>query len=399
MGKALILIVAASILGGGVVLFGGIQRTVYQADRELSEHEARILARYIAQSGLSEARAVVLREPDAFSTTTEVRGRFNGGTYVTTITPGQTGGRPSVTLRVDGAFDLGASRGAATHTIETTYRLAEGAGGGPSESLPEFWQYGLLMEGALTVNGNVSVLGAPNVNANVHTNDRIQLNGNNTFEGFGTHVTGAHSNPGWRLHSSFTPRANPDDLPTVQQVSRVDIPIFDAVEHRYLATRQDQGNLHLSGNVQLGTREDPTIWYVGGDLTINGGTRLAGYGVFLVRGNINLAGNFQTTNAVGNESNVGFYTSGNVNMNGTVEVHGQFWARQNLNFSGNSRLYGSIVVGGVVNWNGNPTIHYRGPSPALVDPIWPDEDPASGEWEPVSYREWAGREAAVPAGE
>jgi hypothetical protein len=392
MGKALILIVTASIMGAGLTLFTGVQQSTYKADAELSEHEARVVARQVALSAVSEARVRVLSNPDLITGITQFTGSSMGGTYQTTVTPVGEGADRQYIMRIDVRVPTGPDGAYATHTIELTYGLA------PDSSIllgdngvPQFFSYAILMEEALNVSGNMNVIGSPSLNADVHTNSSIFLEGGNSVGGFGSYVTTAESNPARRLMTTFQPAVNPDNLPTVRQVPRVNIVRFDASEYRDLATRTFSGNLNVTSTQTFGSRDRPEIWYIGGDLSIGSGARLDGYIIFLVQGDIVLTGNFETTGAVGNESNVGFYTSGSVRMSGNVAVSGQFLARRNLQFSGTSSLRGTVTVGGTVVWDGTPTVYYREASPALTAPLWPEPITGFDDWRPLSYREWAGR--------
>lgn len=399
MGKALILIVAASLMGAGFVIFTGVQQSTYRASVQLSEHEARVLARQIVLSGVSEARAGVLTNPGAVTEVMQFSGSTMGGTYSTTITPVGEGEDIQFVIRVESRMPLGPDRGFVSHTIELTYALANDSEVDLNDDgVPQFFTYALLMNGPLNVNGNMRVLGGPSLNADIHTNSSISLEGGNSVAGFGTYVTTAASKPARRLMTTFSPAVNPDDLPTVQQKAPINILRFNAADYADLATRVTEGNLTLSGNNVLGTRDNPEIWYVTGELSVAAGTRLDGYAIFMVEGDIVLGGNFTTTGAVGNESSLGFYTSSSVRMSGSVEVYGQFLARENLTFSGTSTLHGNVTVGGTVVWGGTPTIQYREASPALTTPLWPEPIAGFAEWRPVNYREWAGRTDAEPAG-
>jgi hypothetical protein len=386
MGKALILIVTASIMGAGFVLFSGVQQSTYRADAELSHHEARVVARQLALSAVSEARAIVLGHPHQITETTQFTGSAMGGSYVTTVTPVGEGADRQFIMRIESRVAVGDGN-FATHTIEVTYGLAPDASVLLNENgVPQFFSYALLMEESLNVNGNMSVVGGPSLNADVHTNSHISLSGGNSAEGFGTYVTTATSSPQQRLMTTFKPAVNPNNLPTVQRVPRVNIIRFDAREFSDLATRTTEGNLSLSGSYVLGSRDRPEIWHVTGDLTVNG-AQLQGYVIFLVEGDINLSGNLLTSGGVGGESTVGFYTSSNVKMSGSVDVSGQFLARGNLTFSGTSALRGTVTVGGTVVWGGTPTVYYREASPALTAPLWPDPITGFEDWRPLAYRE------------
>lgn len=357
MGKALLLLVTAVMLAGGMMIYNGTGRSAVAADEQLAQYAAETVAREIAMSAYHLGVKMV-KDDDLQST----EGTYQGGTYDLSFdVAGDT-----VVMVATGTMPVHTFEGSGTteHVIRATFARSS-TEETISEEVPVYFRYGLLSEQSVTINGNVSIDSEDNtVNADVHTNANIQLNGNNSVRGFGSYVGSAHSNPGHRLYSTFDPYV-PDGDPTVRQAERVDIPTFDASDYQAMATQTTSGNLTLSGHNTFGTREDPVIWYVSGDLTVTGGTSATGYVIFLVDGNINLEGNFSNTEAYG-ESNIGLYASGNVNVNGGVEVVGQILAGQNVTMSGNSHLYGSITTAGLVNFNGTVDITFREASPALT---------------------------------
>jgi hypothetical protein len=119
----------------------------------------------------------------------------------------------------DGA-DAIAADDAVMSVFEITYGLASDSDVDLNDDgLPQFFTYALLMEGPLTLSGNMTVVGRPTLNADVHTNSSIFVEGRNEVQGFGTYVTTATANPARRLLTTFDPSVNPDNHPTVQQVN------------------------------------------------------------------------------------------------------------------------------------------------------------------------------------
>ena len=255
-------------------------------------------------------------------------------------------------------------------SIKSTILLQHGSGS-QSIAAPPFLKYGIISDQSITMNGNILIRddNNPLLNANVHTNSNFQMNGVNTIRGFLTYVGNAHSNPSWRLNTSFIPNVNLDNLPVHRKVSTINIPPFDPDNYICKATQIHLGNLSLSGNRTLGTKEQPQIIYVGGDLTISG--NITGYAAFIVRGNININGNVSITSQDPTGNNLGLYTRQNLNVNGNVTLRAQVFTNQNVNLGGNSKVYGGITAKGTINFNGNVSIFYREPTLQLTHPFWP----------------------------
>src|SRR5690554_687739 len=153
MGKALLFLVATTTLTSGVLLYSGIQRSVFQAAEQLSEQEAQVVARQVALTAMSEARTTFLADPDGLSGSVTYSGSYEGGSFETTFVPELGTEESSVRIRVEGRMPHGGGK-TATHTIETTYRLSgEGGSVSPPQQVPSFMSYGILTNGTLTMNG------------------------------------------------------------------------------------------------------------------------------------------------------------------------------------------------------------------------------------------------------
>ncbi len=252
-------------------------------------------------------------------------------------------------------------------TIKATVHLPRGGGGGGT---PGFMNYAVATGQNLTLNGNITIRddNNPNINANIHTNRNFQMNGNNTVKGFLTYSGTAHSNPAWRINTAIAPNVNPDASPVHSKTSQIEIPDFNPDDYLGIATDVHNGNLIMSGNNTLGTKENPKIIYIGGDLILSGS--ITGYAAFIVKGNLNMNGNVSITTQDPTGNNLGIYTKGNVNMNGNVRVRAQILANQNVNMNGNVKVYGSVTTKGVVNFNGNVDIFYRPATEELTSPFW-----------------------------
>jgi len=241
----------------------------------------------------------------------------------------------------------------------------------PKATVPKFMNYALLTQRSIAINGNVKILddNNPSWNANVHTNSNFSMNGNNKIKGFVTYSGNMRANPSWRLNTEIVPNQNSKNLPHFQQTSLVKIPLFIPDNFRSKATTVYNSNaIFNKKNIILGTKNNPKIIYVNGNLTISG--NVTGYGVFIVRGNINLSGNITINAEDPSGSNLGLYTSGNINVSGNVILKAQIFANQNLNFSGNVKVYGSITTRGASNFSGNISIFYKPANANLTSQFW-----------------------------
>ena len=253
-------------------------------------------------------------------------------------------------------------------TIRSVIQLP--VAGDSSSGVPGFMDYAVCTGDEFTMNGNINIQDDNNTqwNANVHTNAEFQMNGNNTIKGFLTYYSEAHSNPQSRLNTNIVPNQNPGNLPNHYQDSMVTIPTFNPDDYKSTASIVYPNNKTLNGNIVLGTKDNPQIIYVGGDLTLNG--NVTGYGVFIVKGNILINGNVTVNSVDPGGSNLGLYTAGDLNANGNVKIYAQVLTGGNANLNGNCKVYGSVTTKGTVNFNGNVNVYYRPATGALTTPFW-----------------------------
>lgn len=278
---------------------------------------------------------------------------------------------------------------------------------------PPFMQYAILSEGALALHGNVDVAieakgdERNKLNANVHSNTRLDVRGNVMIEGFGTSAGPVNAGDGF-----FNPYNPTGASRTQAYTDPVEIPVFDAeafvrdmVGDQCLANpagcanilKVETGGLKFEGKKNQtavlnnpGTREQPFVWFVrGGKLEITGNVQIPGYVVFVAEDGFRIAGNVtlgDTGYSGGDESSVGFYTGkdGEIKVNGNTKLYGQVFAGESISIHGNVSVYGSLTTRGTVDIGGNPSIYYRAASPALTKP-W--QEPLTYV-ELVAYNEW-----------
>lgn len=375
MGKSLLIIAGAAAVLAMYSLVGGAGTSTSRSAEVVHQHAERVLAREIALSGhagtLTAIRDEILASGQ-YSGGQQYSGVFQSGTYLATSEV--SGDTLTVITR--------ATRPTTSYVVRGSYLMGDSSNG-ESTNVPDFMGFGLLAENDFSITGNSRIFGTPGNNANVHTNGMLSIGGNALVQGFGTHVTGASAGAAGHFH----PVDNPEDLATVRNGARINIPVFDPTDYLARATIVTHGDLNL-GDTELGSKDTPTIWHVKGDLTANGNITLNGYGVFVVEGNATINGTVITTGGEDNMSNVAVYAAGDVTINGTATLYGQVFTAGDLTMNGNATLYGNATTRTNANLSGNFQIHYRNASPALTDPIWPEQGTGvPAELTRVDYRE------------
>lgn len=250
-----------------------------------------------------------------------------------------------------------------TVTIQSVVQLTS------APSVPPFLEYALASGEDLHLQGSIDIRddNNPNWNANIHSNGNLETQGNAyDVRGFGTYSEELESN-----HNNFTPNVNPNSDPVNAQIPPVTLPTFDPNDYIGIATSITEGNLTISGATTLGTKSNPAIYYVNGNLNFRGST--SGYGIFIVTGNITFNGNVSVTTVDPTGSNLGFYAGGNIEAHGNINLAGQMYALGDIHANGNFTLVGSMTAKENIELSGNPTIRYRPANAALTDPLWPTE--------------------------
>lgn len=243
----------------------------------------------------------------------------------------------------------------------------------PSPDVPPFFKYALLGGTEVIINGNNSSVvddNNPTINANVHSNDKIILNGNSTLiEGFATYTGSITAN--WH-QVTITPNQNPSSLPVHSNSTALAIPAFNPTDYLSEATQVYYGDKTFSGNVTLGTKENPEIIYISGKLFIQG--TFSGYGIFIVKDDVEVTGNVLVANPIPSTSSIGIYTEKKFIVNGANRIiYAQVFANDDIILNNNNiSLYGSITSRKKVILNGNyANIFYKPASGYLTNPFWP----------------------------
>ena len=237
-------------------------------------------------------------------------------------------------------------------------------------NVPPFFQYAILSNGILGISRDlyVGVEGDAPINANIFTNSDLYLNSSTAIiEGF-AYYNGTANVPN-ALNQAIQPRYNPGNLPAYKQADPVAVPDFSVNDFKHLAAESSTSNLYLQGHYELGTKENPKIFYVKSKIITQGPVTFSGYGIFLAGKGIDIQHNVSAVDY--GETSLAFYTDQNILVRNNLEVAAQLFAKEDVNLGGNSTLYGNITAGGVVKMAGALDVYYRPTIPELTEPFWP----------------------------
>jgi len=365
MGRSLLIIVGMTAALISTSLFGGAGTSATRSAEQVTEHNARVLAREIALSGHStvqERVAAAFAHNGAYTGLPRYDGAFQGGTYSSDVSR-----QDSVVTIVTRSQFSGTS-----YVIRAEYAIR-----GLIPNPPPFMRAAMFSNMNFTINNRLRTSSeVTGVNANIRANNNITFNTpslGSRVQGFGLAAGSVNMGPE-PASLVFSPVLNPDRLPLTQRVSTVAFPAFSASAHASRANRTTPGDLTISGQVQLGTREAPVIWYVGGDFRTTGPVHFKGYGVFLVNGNVNFAHDV-ASDLHPAETSIAFYTDKNINQSvGVMNLAGQLFAGQNINIHSNATLYGAMST--AMNFDlRNAALHiaYRPVANGLTEPFWPGQ--------------------------
>jgi hypothetical protein len=325
------------------------------------------------------------------------------------------------------------------YTIQATYTK-----GITNIGVPPALRTALVSDQNLRFNGSPTIRSSSSTtNADVHANQELDAQGspvNFVIEGYGTYsddYTGNNT-------AFFQPNQTDPSVPgTTYRYDPMYVPTVNvaaAAATAHAITNPPSGTFTMGADLWdnltdgldaslapssltgKGTPEDPFIWYVGGNMVMNGNLRLPrgigpgapqGHIKLYVNGNLTFQGNGtvtptyadapsnnQTDTAIRNwvaqhlpeGSSMAIYVAGNVNFNGNVSVAALIHSNGAVTFNGGGNkvnIIGSVVSKQSMTFNGNNKLWYTEASETVKDPGY-DYNVPTGVFL-LDYLEWPER--------
>ena len=362
MGKMLILLVVGMGVVASLARLQMTQSSSNAADNATIDFQ-RNQARNLALSGVDLAIARVAA--DSTWMTGYSSNSISNGTLDVAIerTSAMYPGGPNVNLKSARLITSTGTVLGETRVIQAVIQI-------PSlNTLPAGLRYAMYSHGDLEMRGNETVRddNNPAWNANIHTNAALKLTGNNTVKGYGTYFSNISSSPASNLNPTFTPNV-PSGGPVQYKTAMVPRPTIDPSKWAALATQTYNGATTFSGSTVLGSKNNPAIIYVKGNLTLSG--NVSGYGVLLVTGNLFLVGNTTVTSLDPSGNNLGVIVGGDAQVNGNVTVAGNFLTKGDFLSNGSVTVIGSVAANGRIDVKGGVTVRYRPPMAGVMGKVW-----------------------------
>ena len=240
-------------------------------------------------------------------------------------------------------------------------------------NLPEFLTYAVIGEEEVTLNGEsilVKEAVNPQLNANVHSNNEVILNGKKIhIRGFATYVDNIIIDGD---DIRIMPNNNSNNNPPHYQVSGVDIPEIEIEDYKSLADIVYESDKQLSGNVNLGTELDPLVIYVGENLYLDGVT-FNGYGVIFVEDEVEVVSNAKNSTSDPDYGKVLIATGGKFKLNNSsTTLHASVYAKNEININAeDAAIEGSLATLRKNTLNGNNIkLQYKPVHSALAELVF-----------------------------
>lgn len=282
-------------------------------------------------------------------------------------------------------------------------------------SLPPFYNFAITSGGRIDVQGRTDLWAgfedsAAGGNASVFANGFLDLdNDDSRINGFSYNASpyspgGDYRDPDrdtWKswMGSVVQPNYNPAGILGNVAVEAIEIPHLDVNMFKSQATKVSRRSVTLRGHYELGTKEEPMVWFVNGDVTTRGGVTFSGYGVLLVRGSIIISDDITPTLDLGEvigsvlgllfgssdpepepeatpitETMLGLYANESVTFKRSgLTVAAHVFTNSDVRVLRDLTLYGNITAAGDVSWvsGGHNTLYFLEAPRALTDIFWP----------------------------
>lgn len=381
MAKLALIMVGVFMLVG-THLITNSRSNLIESETNMAKDQYEILARNAALAGLDHVKQKLA---DSFESYSNVTGTNDSIAYVVNAV---VSGISDVTVHSVGTAYTYEGE-AIAFNVQAKFKLRTTL---PTHA-PPFMRYAVMTDEELVLQGNIEIEGdvGNELNGNIHTNDKLKLNGNAAMtRGFGTFKLLALPSEA-AIADNFVPIYNPDNAPVCFQTDEIVIPTMDpATLAAGMTIDSTAGALTLSNDIHFGgTREDPYVWHVIGDMLVQGGgIEIDGYHIFLVEGQADIRANVEIGSSGydgGQESSIAIYTSSGVQLRGGAEVYGQIYSNGAVEFyAGTPAVYGSVTTKGAVDFRGDVNIFYREPSPGLTQEFQDNVDLLDR----IAYSEW-----------
>ena len=358
MSKTVIIVILGAVIIYGITNLV-INENIYEMSEKSIDIYSQTKARNIGNSA-AEILKVKVAEDNNFRVNSAQTINLDEGTATYRVVDTTFDGETLV------KFDISANYLDSYKHIEAFVKI--------ESSLPSLMNKGVMGEKEVTFNGDylsVKDTNNPTINADVHSNMGVKLNGSNYFfEGFITSA-GTIDNDGSNIQ--IIPNSNPQGAPVSQQnVAPVAIPNFVAGNYLSKANQTYDSDQTFSGNIILGTKSSPKIIYVKGKVIMNN-TNITGYGIIVAENDIEIYGNVSINSANQTASQFGMFTSGKLminNANKTVEATIISQSETILN-NQDINVIGSITSKDKVTFNGlRGRLFYKPADESIISPFF-----------------------------
>lgn len=345
MARALIIILSSVIITFGIYSLL-VNRSITNSTENMSDYYRDVMVRNIANSMVEILQRKLLDNKN-FRVQNWESTSLLGGSSKFRIIDTLANGDSVIKVNIIGNFE-GKEKG-----IEVFYKIYPFG----NDSIPMILNYAVFSGNSLTLNGNVTITNAGNgQNTDVHTNGNFSMNGSNKIEGFVTYSGTFSSNPPSGVNN-ITPINNPKNLPNHYRIAQLPIPEFNPSQYKNIATEIYYGDKIFNGNITLGTKENPKIIYVTGNLTLNG--KIEGYGLFITEGRTIFNGDLTILNPDNYANNIGIFSGDKLIVNGRVKLSAQIFSNEEVIFNGNIEVEGSVISKEKVIFNGSSKVYYK----------------------------------------
>lgn len=415
MGNYALFFVLAGVLSVALIL-NSSRKSNRGADQELANHTFKnVVAREAAATGLNLTVRKLVADTSRWSidpTLYEYNEEpYKLATFTTDVQPNYLAGPLLDACAIDTVdvisigFPNADSSGFRNHRIEATYvRTCSEEAGEPSSGLG----FGTISDKQFSINGETSIFSSdPEQNADIHTNQNLYVNGTPQVEGFGTYV----SNSGNLCDTCAGFQPNDDvngSSANVYKGEYVEIPTLTAAEFLPDATHIHVGNFSVNRNRVIdftnyqsvsgvGTKDNPAVWYIKGDLLINSDALIIrGYVKIIIEGYLHINSDAKILSSANasapqpppstrenpnedamrawidqyhTQGTAGLYVFGTkddksdepgVHMNGKNVVAGSIYSIGSVLINGDTTVIGTITTKDKMHYNGKNVLWYVG---------------------------------------